>query len=67
MTDPNEYSITSVATDAEAGTEGLDKVSEAKRELKALKVMKDRGLISESEYQMRYEELSMIVQDHKDT
>lgn len=62
MTEKDTYSVTTRMTDEEAGSEGLDEVSAAKRELKALEIMKSRGLIPDHEFENRQQELMAIIQ-----
>lgn len=48
-----------MTTDAESGTEGLGADVEARRALYALKVMFDRGLIPQAEYDRRRKALDV--------
>lgn len=42
-----------MATDDESGTEGADAAADAARSLRALQVMRDRGLITPEEFEAR--------------
>ncbi len=50
--------LTDAGTDMESGDEGLSKEIDDEKSLQALKVMKDRGLISDAEYQARLKDFT---------
>ncbi|HZH27782.1 MAG TPA: SHOCT domain-containing protein [Azospirillaceae bacterium] len=52
------------ATDHESGNEG-DAADEAARSLRALKVMRDRGLLSDAEFETRRREILGSVERGK--
>ena len=52
-----DISTTTAKTDAEAGDEGLYTAEGVERELKALHVMKSRGLIDDSAFEERKRDL----------
>lgn len=53
----NDIPISDEGTDTEAGQEGLDPAQDEQQELKALEVMRTRGLISEEVYRARLEKI----------
>jgi hypothetical protein len=53
MPDPIKPTLTSAQTDSESGNERLNKVDEIQKHNQAMKVMLDKGLITENDYKNR--------------
>lgn len=51
--------ITNASTDTESGTEGLSYEQSIEKDIKTLRIMYEKGLVTEKEYRKRLEELKI--------